>query len=230
MLTHQSKNFMRCGPFWGVSLYIFGAFLLFSSPLKASLAQGVDQTLLSAPGPLGDSIQGAENAPITIIEYFSFTCYHCASFHKEIYPQIKSEYIDTGKVRYILRDFPLDAVAMSASILARCEGNKTYPAFVDLLLKTQEKWAFSSKPMDGLKEQVKQAGMTGERSEVCLKDKNLYDGVAALKSRAADVFNVDSTPAFFINGERLPHSPTFPIFQEKINALLLPEKGVSDKP
>jgi protein-disulfide isomerase len=230
MSIRQAKNLMSSVSFFKVSFAIFGVCVLLVTSFKASLAQEVDVTLLATPGPLGDSVQGAEDAPVTLIEYFSFTCYHCANFHKEIYPQIKSAYIDKGKIRYILRDFPLDSVAMSASILARCEGSKKYPAFADLLLKTQDKWAFSPKPLETLKEQMKQAGMTSERFDACLKDENLYKGIAAVKTRAADGVGVNATPAFFINGERLPQGITFQIFQEKINSLLPPEKNESHTP
>jgi protein-disulfide isomerase len=189
----------------------------------------VDRTLLEQPGPLGDIVQGSEKAPVTVVEYFSFTCYHCANFHETVYPQIKADYIDTGKVRYITRDFPLDAVAMTAAIIARCEGNEKYPAFVNLLLKNQKDWAFSSHPLDALKEQVKQAGVTSEKFDSCLKTESLYRGVVESRKRAADRLGVNATPAFFINGERMAQGMNFQNFQDKINALLSKE-GANPNP
>jgi len=161
----------------------------------------VDVKELMAPDALPDVWLGAENAPVTIVEYASMTCSHCAAFHNDTYPALKKNYIDTGKVRFTLREFPLDALAAAAFMLARFSGDKR-EALVDLLFVQQKSWAFVDKPLDGLEQTVKQAGISSEDFKKCLQDNALYQNVLKVRQRGADKFGVDSTPTFFINGER----------------------------
>lgn len=161
----------------------------------------VDVKDLMAPDALPDVWLGKADAPITIIEYASMTCSHCAAFHEETYPALKKNYIDTGKVRFVLREFPLDALAAGAFMLARCSGDKR-EAMVDLLFTQQKNWAFVDKPLDAMENVVKQAGIGADDFKKCLADKTLYQNVLAVRQRASDKFGVDSTPTFFINGDR----------------------------
>lgn len=156
---------------------------------------------LMAPNPLPDIVQGSAEAPVTIVEYASMTCSHCAAFHHEIYPALKKSYIDTGKAKFILREFPLDPLATAAFMLAREMGDKR-DAAVDLLFSQQKNWAFSDKPLDGLANVLKQAGLGQEKFEAILKDQALYEKVNKVRDRAAEKFGVNSTPTFFINGEK----------------------------
>jgi protein-disulfide isomerase len=156
---------------------------------------------LAQAGPLGDVALGPADAKVTIIEYASLTCSHCADFHKSVYPTLKSKYIDTGKVRFILREFPLDDLAAAGFMLARCSGNDRYYAVVDLLFEKQAQWAFVKKPLEALFQLVKQAGYTQESAETCLKNQQIYAGVTAVMKRANEKFEVNSTPTFFINGK-----------------------------
>lgn len=156
---------------------------------------------LMAPNALPDIVQGDPSAPVTIVEYASMTCSHCAAFHHEVYPALKKNYIDTGKVKFILREFPLDPLATAAFMLARELGDKR-DAAVDLLFAQQKNWAFVDKPLDGLANVLKQTGIGQDKFEAVLKDQELYKKVNEVRNRAAEKFGVNSTPTFFVNGDR----------------------------
>ena len=172
---------------------------------SAALAQAngsVSIADLMADGPLPDVWQGSKDAPVTIIEYASMTCSHCAHFHETTYPTLKSKYIDTGKVRFTLREFPFDPVAVAGFMVARCAGEKR-EAMIGLLFSQQKNWAFSDKPLQGLTALVKQTGMSQEKFDACLQDKALYANVNQVFEKASKQFRVDSTPTFFINGKKV---------------------------
>jgi len=166
-----------------------------------AFAQSVSASDLAVPGPLGDVVLGSPDAKVTIYEYASMTCSHCAAFHERTWPTLKSKYIDTGKVKFIMREFPLDPLATAGFMLARCAGDSKYYAIVDLLFSQQKNWAFTDKPVEGLSKLVKQAGFTQESFEACLKNQQIYDGVNAVRDRGAKTFDINSTPTFFINGQ-----------------------------
>jgi protein-disulfide isomerase len=159
---------------------------------------------LMAPGPLEDIALGQADAPYTIVEYASLTCGHCAKFHTNVLPELKTKYIDTGQARLILREFPLDGLATAAFMLARCAGNDRYYPMVDALFGTQQNWAVQGG--DG-KEKLfsiaKQAGFSREKFDQCLADQELFDKIVQTRKIANDKFGVDSTPSFFVNGKRL---------------------------
>ena len=157
---------------------------------------------LMAEGPLPDAWMGSKDAPVTIIEYASMTCTHCAAFHAETWPTLKSKYIDTGKVRFVLREFPLDPLATAGFMLGRCAGPDKRNAVLDLLFDQQKNWAFVDKPLDALAATVRQAGISQEAFEACLKDQKLYDQVNQVRDKAGDQFKVDATPTFFVNGQK----------------------------
>lgn len=186
----------------------------------SALAQGVDAAALMQPGPLGDVWLGPKDAKVTIIEYASMTCSHCAAFHRTTWPALKERYIDTGKVRFTLREFPLDPLATAAFMLARCDGDAKYYPITDLLFDQQQGWAFQQKPVDALEQMLRQAGISKEKFEACLKDQKLYDGVNATKQRGLDTFKVDSTPTFFINGERYKGEMTIEGMEKVIKPIL----------
>ena len=177
------------------------ASLAFAPGAAFALDGKVDVKELMAPDALPDSWVGKADAPVTIVEYASMTCSHCAAFHNETFPLLKKNYLDTGKARFTLREFPLDALAAAAFMLARFAGDKR-EALVDLLFAQQKNWAFVDKPLDALENTVKQAGIGTEDFKKCLQDKTLYENVLKVRQRAADKFGVNSTPTFFINGER----------------------------
>ena len=146
--------------------------------------------------PLGDEVQGAANAPVTLIEYASMTCPHCASFHETTYPEMKKKYIDTGKIRFIFREFPLDTLAMAGSMLARCAGKEKFFPLIETLFAQQKEWV-TQKPMQPLLAIARQAGFTQQS----LANQQVQNGIEEGRQRAVQRLNVQSTPTFFINGK-----------------------------
>ena len=173
-----------------------------STPAAAQNAK-VPETELMASGALPDIAQGKADAPVTMIEYASMTCTHCAHFHETTYPTLIKDYVDTGKVRFILREFPLDPLATAGFMLARCAGPDQRNAVVDLLFDKQQSWAFTEKPLEALESVVKQTGMSKDKFEACLKDQKLYDQVNEVRDRGAQKFGVTATPTFYVNGTKV---------------------------
>ena len=177
---------------------------------------------VAKPVSLPDMALGPADAKVTITEFASMTCPHCAAFNAETFPKIKSAYIDTGKVRYIFREFPLDIKAAAGSMLARCIANGDAPkyfAVTDMLFRQQGDWV-TKNTTETLTRIGKQAGMSQQQVETCLKDQALLDKIAADQKYASDVLKVDSTPTFFVNGERIKGEVTFEEFEKKIQPLL----------
>ena len=194
---------------------IAAAAMLGSAPARAQ-SSSAD---LAVAGPLGDVWLGKPDAKVTIIEYASLTCSHCATFHRDTWPALKAKYIDTGKARFTLREFPLDPLATAGFMLARCNGNDKYYPMSDLLFDQQRNWAFTEKPVDALAAMVKQAGFTQESFEACLKRQDIYDAVTQVKDRGAKA-GVDSTPTFFINGQKRAGALSIAEFDKILEPLL----------
>ena len=172
----------------------------------SALAQTISPADLMKPDALPDMVMGDDKAPVTVIEYASMTCPHCAHFQETTFPELKKRYIDTGKVRYIFREFPLDSLAAAAFMLARCAGetDKTkYFALVDTLYRQQHTWAVE-RPLAPLFAIAKQAGFTQESFDACLSNQKILDGIESIRQRAVKQFKVESTPTFFINGTMAP--------------------------
>jgi len=199
------------------SAVLAAAALLGSAPL--ALAQGPTVEELMRPGPLPDLVLGKADAPVTIIEYASMTCPHCANFHKTTYPALKSKYIDTGKVKFIFREFPLDELAVAASMLARCAGGEKAIAMIDVLFASQEKWAVRQ-PIPVLLQIAKQAGFTEKTFDECLKDQTLYNNLMAMRERGTKDYKVESTPTLFVNGKVLKGGATIEELEKAIEPLL----------
>ncbi len=162
-------------------------------------AGSVDMTKLLQEGALPDKMLGNADAPVTIVEYASMTCPHCAHFHETTLPELKAKYIDTGKARLIFREFPFDPRAEAGFMLARCSGDNYFP-MIDVLFKQQRNWATVENAKDALLQISKLAGFSQESFEACLTDQKLLDDVRSVQKRGSDEFKVDSTPTFFING------------------------------
>jgi protein-disulfide isomerase len=193
------------------------------SPLRLiSNAMAQSASDVAKPVSLPDMAIGSANAPVTVTEFASMTCPHCAAFDEKVFPKIKSEYIDSGKVRYIFREFPLDIKAAAGSMLARCiakdDGGK-YFAVIDMLFRQQNDWVMKN-TTETLTRIGKQAGLSQQAVEDCLKDQALLDKIAADQKYASDVLKVDSTPTFFVNGERIKGETSIEEFEKKINPLL----------
>lgn len=159
----------------------------------------VDMAKVLEPGPLPDKVLGEANAPVTIVEYASMTCPHCAHFHETTLPELKKKYIDTGKAKLIMREFPFDPRAEAGFMLARCSGDNYFP-MIDVLFRQQESWAAVDDARSALLQIAKLAGFSQESFEKCLTDQKLLDDVRAVRTRGADEFHIDSTPTFIING------------------------------
>ncbi|WP_404933407.1 DsbA family protein [Nitratireductor sp. L15S-10] len=179
----------------------------------------VDMEKLLEEGALEDKVLGDENAPVTIVEYASMTCSHCATFHTRTYPELKKKYIETGKVRFILREFPFDPRAEAGFMLARCSDDK-YFAMVDVLFKQQGNWAPVQDAQSALLKISKLAGFTQESFEACLTDQELLNKVRAVRARGASDFGVDATPTFFINGKKYSGSMSIEEMSAVIDGML----------
>jgi protein-disulfide isomerase len=185
-----------------------------------AMAQGAAD--VAKPQSLPDMALGPANASVTITEYASMTCPHCANFSETVFPKLKSEYIDSGKVRYVFREFPLDIKAAAGAMLARCiakDDSGKYFAVIDMLFKQQNDWVVKN-TTETLTRIGKQAGLSQQAVEDCLKDQALLDKIAADQKFAAEVLKVNSTPTFFINGEKIKGEASFEEFDKRIKSLL----------
>ncbi len=162
----------------------------------------VEISQLMEPGALPDISIGKADAPVTIVEYMSLTCPHCAQFHNDVFEPIKAKYVDTGKVRFVMREFPLDNKATAAIMLARCAPEGQYFPMVSVLFKQQLVWASSADTRSALLQVAKLAGLTEEGFNACLTNQKLLDGVIAVREKGSKAYGVQSTPTFFINGKR----------------------------
>jgi len=156
---------------------------------------------LAKAGPDGDVVLGSDKAPVTIIEYASMTCPHCAHFSQTTFPELQKRYIDTGKVRFIFREFPLDPLAAAGFMLAVCGGKDKYMPIVETLFAKQSQWIVKE-PVPPLKDIAKQFGFTEDQFNQCLANQKLLDGIQEVRDRAVEKLGVNSTPTFFINGKK----------------------------
>jgi len=162
----------------------------------------VDEAELLKPGVLPEMALGNPDAKVKIVEYMSMTCSHCADFHNKTFDEIKAKYIDTGKIYFIVREFPLDPLAAAGFMLARNAPGGKYFDVVSYLFKTQSQWAFVEDPLSGLRNVSKQFGYSPSTFEATLTDQKLLDDINATRQHGADAFGITGTPTFFINGER----------------------------
>ena len=149
----------------------------------------------------GDIVLGDPKAPVTVIEYASMTCPHCANFHLKELPELKKKYIDTGKVKLIFREFPLDALALRASMLARCGGEAKVHSFIDVLFGQQMNWASSKDPLAALSRIARMGGMSQQTFDACMADEALMKQIVQSRQDGADQFKINSTPGFIIDGK-----------------------------
>ncbi len=169
---------------------------------------------------LGEKVLGSPDAPVTIEEHSSFTCGHCGNFHREVLPEIKKEYIDTGKVRLIFRDFPLDQLALAVSMLPHCAGPERYYGFVDVLFRNQDTWYRAQDRAVALSKLVRLGGMSESEFQACLQNEEI--GQALIERREADAkrLEIDSTPTFVVNGEKIVGAMPYEDFKNVIDKAL----------
>ena len=190
---------------------VFGGFFAVGAQAQAGAAGGDPR--------LQDMVLGKAEAPVTIIEYASLTCPHCAAFHADVLPALKTEYIDTGKVKLIFRDFPLDQLAFAGAVLARCGGPEKYYTYLNVLFAQQRQWAGSPDPKAALTQIGRLGGVSAEQFDKCLADKPLGDYILNSRLEGNQKFNVNSTPTLIINGKAEAGVPSLADMRKKLDAL-----------
>jgi protein-disulfide isomerase len=164
-----------------------------------------------------DRILGNKDAPVTIIEYASLTCPHCMHFATEVLPALKKKWIDTGKVKLVMRDYPLDGLALKAAEIARCAPRDKFYPFIDTLFQTQEKWATAKDPQAELQRLALMGGMSKKQFDDCVADKKVENDVVNSRLVATQKLNVNATPTFFINGTKFDGDPTVEAFDQVLS-------------
>ncbi len=180
-------------------------------------AQALDAAKLAMAPAIGEMAMGPADAKVTVIEYASASCPHCAAFYRDVFVTLKKDYIDTGKMRFVFREFPHNDAAMAAFMLARCAPKESYFPLVDIFFQTQDTWLAA--PREGLLNIAKQAGFTEETFDKCLKDETVAKAIMEVRSQA-EGFGVTGIPTFFINGELFDGDRTIEAFKAKIDPLL----------
>ncbi len=173
---------------------------------------------ISLEKALAERVIGKADAPITITEYASLTCPHCARFHKETLPKIKAAYIDTGKAKLVYRDFPFDGLALRAAALARCAPQERYFAVLDTLFQQQETWSRAKDPLAAIGNIGKLAGMSQATVDACFKDTKLMDSIVQIRLDG-EKQGVDSTPTFLIGGKKISGAQPFEEFDKLLKSL-----------
>jgi protein-disulfide isomerase len=165
-----------------------------------------------------DHVLGKTDAPITIIEYASLGCPHCAEFERDTLPKIKADWIETGKAKLIYRDFPLDGAALRAAMLARCAPADRYFAFIDALFQSQNNWERAPDPLEPLSHIAKLGGLSDQQFKSCMSNESLRNSVAASRQIAEQSYGVQATPTFFVNGEKIEGAPRYDEFTKALTA------------
>ena len=176
---------------------------------------------------LADSIKemtiGKKDAPLTIVEYASLGCSHCAKFHQEIYPELKKDYIDTGKVKLIFRDFPLGTPALAATMIARCSGPERYFGFVEMFFRSQTQWSHAENPLKALSKVARLGGMPPIDVQACMRNQKLLEYIQLQKKHAYEEDGINATPYFVIGTEKLsgglPYNQMKVIIERELNRI-----------
>ena len=179
--------------------------LIFATSLVGSRAEVSNEKVLGDPG-----------ARVTIIEFASLSCPHCAEFHKTRFDWLKENYIDTGKVRFVFRDFPLNRPALLGSMVAHCAEPSKYFAYLSLLFKNQEKWAFSQPVEEQLVKLARVSGMGQEKLLNCLQDEALAERIIQSRLESQNTYNIESTPSFLVGDQLIVGVPS----EERLRELI----------
>ena len=208
---------------FGLSIAAVGLAVAPSTLLAEDEGPSVSVEELMKPGALPEMAVGPADAKVTIVEYFSMSCSHCAEFANKVYPEIKKKYIDTGKIRFVFREFPHNNRAFAASMLARCAGDDKAIPMIEGLFETQADWAFKQENTAfkaALLEVAKQSGFTQETFEKCLSDQKLLENISAGHQRASEGFGITKIPTLFINGKKLLGEATLANVDKTLEPLL----------
>jgi len=211
---------------WGRRFMALTVVLLSVTALSVVLASSAARAQMASPEQAQSVMSlGRADAPVTLHEYASLTCGHCAHFSKVTLPQIKKEYIDTGKVRVVFNDFPLDGLATGAIMIARCAGPDRFVDLTDILFQTQATWRDSDNPLQSLVALVRFYGLSSEDVKACLNNKKLLKFVQDSKSKAANLYNITATPTFILEGKKIEGAQPFDVFKTALDEALA-AKGV----
>lgn len=198
--------------------------ILVGTGVSLTLAAVAPLSLIARPAAAQDSdvtandrILGDPNAPVTIIEYASLTCPHCAQFHANTLPDIKKNWIDTGKARLVYRDYPLDGVALQAGALARCVDEDRYFGFLDVLFRSQTQWARSSDPVGALGQIARLSGMDADAIDACFANTEVMNGILEGQQTAQQKYDISATPSFIVNGEKITGGRSAEEFEKILN-------------
>ena len=195
-----------------ISLFIFVYNLFFAELVSANIVDTIEA--------LEEKSLGKPDAPIKMIEFASLTCGHCARFHNEVMPAIKEKYINSGKIFFIYKDFPLDKFALKASIISRCSGNRNYFSFLDVFYKKQSSWTRSQDPFKSLLKIAKIGGLKDEEIKVCVGNKSIEDGLLKDRLQSSKKYDITATPTIYLNGKKYTGDLTLEALELKINSLL----------
>jgi protein-disulfide isomerase len=200
----------------------------FTAPASAAVAVPAANggTVAAYPNLVPDRILGDPKAPVTVEEFISLTCPHCADFYIKTLPELEERYVKTGKVKFILRDFPLDGAALKASTIARCMPEEQFYPFITILYQNQTSWALLPTPETQIMQYARLGGLSEEKAKACLKDTQLQDAIVAERTSAADKYNIEATPTFVINNgaEKLSGAQTVDAFAAVFDRLLAAKK------
>ncbi|MDG3574948.1 DsbA family protein [Rhizobium sp. YJ-22] len=228
-MTMTKRQFLAGVAATAIVAPLISAFPAFAQQAEMPQSDGdVDMAAVLKPGALPEMALGPEDAKVQIVEYMSMTCPHCAHFHNTTFDEIKKKYVDSGKVRFIIREFPFDPRAAAAFMLARCNPQKPeelgsalqYFPMVSMLFKQQETWAAAQDGRAALMQMAKMAGYTQQSFEACLTNQKLLDDVNSVRERGAKDFGVNSTPTFLINGKRYSGDMTVETMSALIDSFL----------
>ena len=195
---------------------IFFIFFIFFSFFNKSLESRIVDTIEA----LEEKKIGDDSASIKMIEFASLTCGHCAKFHNEVFPLIKKDYIDTGKISFIYRDFPLDKFALKASVIARCSGSDRFFRFLRVLYNKQKDWTRTQDPFKSLLKIAKLGGLKNDEIKVCVGNKSIEDGILKERLNSTKTYEIKATPTIYFNEEKYEGDLTFEALKLKIDSLL----------
>ena len=180
----------------------------------------VNSRIVDTIEALQSQTMGNESAPIKMIEFASLTCGHCAKFHNEVFPQLKKDYIDNGKIYFTYQDFPLDKFALKASVIARCSGKEKYFSFLKVLYKKQKDWTSSQDPFKSLLKIAKLGGLKNDEIKVCVSNKSIEDGILKNRLNSTKKFEIKATPTIYINGKKYNGDLTYEALKLKLDSLI----------
>jgi len=193
---------------------------MISSLMLLVVASNAQAKMVSFDEAKNEMSIGKIDAPVTLHEYASLTCGHCAKFHNTTLPEIKKEYVDTGKVRIVFHDFPLDNLAKGAVMIARCAGPERFADFTSILFETQHNWRDSNNPLASLKALVQFYGVSADEVTTCLTNQGLLDFVQTNRDTASAKHGINSTPTFIVNGKKIEGAQPFDVFKKALDKAL----------